>query len=197
LPQPHVSLLPPHVSETPFDFAIQLGSGVAFVLLWRLRPGVWSRLARLPFYYRGRLNSLLGIVPLVIAAVWLMYGVLMPLAGGMFGDRPTGGAQTEWFVFVLWPLGLSAIAFIVGRPVWLQPPGCWHVLNPNFTPARWWRWVLPTVVCVAVLVSGVIGAVTSAGVSPPAAVATLLVLAAGFLIPPRVGRVTVVADERE
>jgi hypothetical protein len=185
------------VSETPFDFALHLGSGVAFVLLWRLRPRVWSRLAQIPFYYRGRLNSLLGIVPLVIAAVWLMYGILMPLAGGMFGDRPIGSAETERLVFVLWPLGLSAIAFIVGRPVWLQPPGCWHVLNPNFAPARWWRWVLPTVMFGAVALSGAIGVATSAGVSPPAAVATLLVLAAGFLIPLRAGRLTVVPERRE
>jgi hypothetical protein len=85
-----------HVSETPFAFAVQVGSGLVFVLLWRLSPARWSRIGRRVYYYGRLLNSVLGIVPLVIAALWLMFGVLVAWAAGRFGDYPTGNAETEW-----------------------------------------------------------------------------------------------------
>jgi hypothetical protein len=185
------------VSETPFDFAVQLGSGLAFVLLWRLSPGRWSRIGRRAFYYGPLLNSVLGVVPLVIVALWLMFGVLVPLAVGRFGDYPSGSAETEWLALVLWPLGLTAVVFFIGRPLWLQPPGRWHVLSPTFGAARWWPWVLPSLVGGALLLSAVIGASTSAGVPEGAAVVTFLVLAAGFLIPAGAGRVTAAPSHRE
>jgi hypothetical protein len=79
----------------------------------------------------------------------------------------------------------------------LQPPGRWHVLSPTFRAARWWPWVLPSVVGCAVVLSAVIGASTSAGVPEGAAVVTLLVLAAGFLIPSGARRVTPAPSHRE
>jgi len=185
------------VSETPFVLGAQLGSGLAFVLLWRLSPGRWSRIGRRVYYYGPLLNSVLGILPLVIAAVWLMFGVLVPVAVGRFGDYPTGNAGTEWLAVVLWPLGLAALAFFIGRPLWLQPPGRWHVMSPNFRAARWWAWVVPSLVGVAVLLSAVIGATTSAGVPEGAAVVTLLVLAAGFLVPAGAWRATSTPGHRE
>jgi hypothetical protein len=170
------------VRETPAIVALQVGSGLVFVLLWRLSRRRWSQLARKPYFWPP-LDSVLGAVPLAITAIWLAIGVLEPVADGALGTRPTDGAKTIWFAIVLAPIGLAVLAFLSERPVWLQPPGRWLAPVPKAKPAPWWRWAHPSLFSAALLLSAGVAASNGAWAPAGAYVLTLLIVALGCLVP--------------
>jgi hypothetical protein len=165
--------------------ALQIGSGLVFAILWRLGSTFWWRLAHASFYYGPRPDAGPGVLPLTITAFWLSFGVLMPLANAALGDRTTSGNVAWWLALSAWPFVVGAIVLLADWPMWLQPPGRWHVVDPELRPARWRWWALPVLLGACVLVSAAIAASQAHWATAAAGAATVLVIALGILVPIR------------